>query len=134
MAAGRWPFLFAAGSLLLMAIDYPIIQTMNVEELREYALSLEKVTESLPFGNDTLVFKVGEKVFLLISLSADRLQFNVKCQPEDAVELREKYVSILPGYHMNKKHWNTIVVDGSLTSAQIKGFISDSYRLVKPKK
>jgi predicted DNA-binding protein (MmcQ/YjbR family) len=107
---------------------------MNVEELREYALRLGKVTEGFPFGNDTLVFKVDNKIFLLVSLSADHLQFNVKCNPEDAVELRETYSSILPGYHMNKKHWNTIIVDGSLTAPQIKGFIRDSYRLVAPKK
>jgi predicted DNA-binding protein (MmcQ/YjbR family) len=106
---------------------------MNIEEIRAYALSLENVTEGFPFGNDTLVFKVGNKIFLLASLASPVLQFNVKCDPEYALELREQYASILPGYHMNKKHWNTIVVDGSLTARQLKEFIKDSYRLVSKK-
>ena len=103
---------------------------MNVEEIREYALSLNNVEESFPFGNDTLVFKTGNKIFLLISLSTETLQFNVKCKPERAVELREEYSCILPGYHMNKKHWNTITVDGQLSKMQIMEFIKDSYMLV----
>ncbi|MEP6583398.1 MAG: MmcQ/YjbR family DNA-binding protein [Ginsengibacter sp.] len=103
---------------------------MNIEDLREYALSLNGATESFPFGNETLVFKVNSKIFLLASLSSDVLQFNVKCDPEYAEELREKYASILPGYHMNKKHWNTIIVDGTISNAQIKEFIKDSYYLV----
>jgi predicted DNA-binding protein (MmcQ/YjbR family) len=111
-----------------------LILKMNIEEIREYALSLKDVSESFPFGNDTLVFKVNNKIFLLASLSAEELQFNVKCEPEYAIELREQYSSIRPGYHMNKKHWNTIIVDGKLTSKQLKQFISDSYFLVTKKK
>ncbi|MEO8412644.1 MAG: MmcQ/YjbR family DNA-binding protein [Ginsengibacter sp.] len=107
---------------------------MNIEEIREYALSLQNVSESFPFGNDTLVFKVSNKIFLLASLSAESLQFNVKCNPEYAIELREQYSSILPGYHMNKKHWNTIIVDGQLKPAQLKEFIKNSYALVANKK
>ena len=107
---------------------------MNIEEIREYALSLKNVSESFPFGNDTLVFKVNNKIFLLASLSAEVLQFNVKCDPEYAIELREQFSSILPGYHMNKNHWNTIIVDGQLSSKQLKQFISDSYSLVAGKK
>ncbi|HEV8082546.1 MAG TPA: MmcQ/YjbR family DNA-binding protein [Chitinophagaceae bacterium] len=107
---------------------------MNIEELREYALSLNSATESFPFGNETLVFKVNNKIFLLASLSSEILQFNVKCEPNYAEELREKYSSIIPGYHMNKKHWNTIVVDGSLSVSQLKEFIKDSYSLVAKKK
>ena len=107
---------------------------MNIEELRQYALSLKNVSESFPFGNDTLVFKVGNKIFLLASLSSETLQFNVKCNPEYAVELREQYSCILPGYHMNKKHWNTIIVDGTLTASQLREFINDSYFLVAKKK
>ena len=107
---------------------------MNIEELRDYALSLKEVAESFPFGEDTLVFKTNEKIFLLVSLSSVPLQFNVKCNPEYAVELREQYPCILPGYHMNKKHWNTIIVDGSLSATQLKQFISGSYLLVAPKK
>jgi predicted DNA-binding protein (MmcQ/YjbR family) len=107
---------------------------MNIEEIREYALSLENVDESFPFGNDTLVFKVSDKIFLLASLSSENLQFNVKCNPEKAIELREQYSCIIPGYHMNKKHWNTIIVDGQLTAKQLKDFIKDSYTLVAKKK
>ncbi len=107
---------------------------MNIEELRDYALSLKDVTESFPFGEDTLVFKTNDKIFLLVSLSAQPLQFNVKCDPEYAIQLREQYSSILPGYHMNKKHWNTVIIDGSLSKTQLKQFINDSYLLVAKKK
>lgn len=106
---------------------------MNVEELRDYALSLKNVSESFPFGEDTLVFKTNDKIFLLVSLSTSPLQFNVKCDPEKALELREQYSSVLPGYHMNKKHWNTVIVDGSLLQSQLKAFIKDSYGLVARK-
>lgn len=107
---------------------------MNIEELREYALSLNSATENFPFGNETLVFKVNNKIFLLASLSSEVLQFNVKCDPDYAEELREMYPCITPGYHMNKKHWNTIIVDGTLSVSQLKEFIKDSYLLVEKKK
>ena len=103
---------------------------MNIEELRNFALSLHEVEESFPFGEDTLVFKTKNKIFLLVSLSSVPLQFNVKCNPDRAVELREQFSSVLPGYHMNKKHWNTIVVDGSVSSKQLKEWIDHSYGLV----
>lgn len=106
---------------------------MNIEELRDYILTLKNVEESFPFGEDTLVFKTNNKIFLLVSLSSSPLQFNVKCDPEKAVELREQYSCILPGYHMNKKHWNTIIIDGSLVNSKLKDFIKDSYFLVGPK-
>ncbi|MEO7960483.1 MAG: MmcQ/YjbR family DNA-binding protein [Ginsengibacter sp.] len=107
---------------------------MNIEEIRDYALSLDDATESFPFGEDTLVFKVDNKIFLLASLASDSLQFNVKCEPEKALALREEYSCILPGYHMNKKHWNTIIIDGSLKVKQLTDFIKDSYFLVRKKK
>lgn len=107
---------------------------MNVEELRDYILSLKDVAESFPFGEDTLVFKTNNKIFLLVSLSSSPLEFNVKCDPEYAIELREKYSCILPGYHMNKKHWNTVIVDGTLSNTQLKQFIKDSWLLVAKKK
>lgn len=107
---------------------------MNVEEIREFALALEGARECMPFGPDNLVFKVKEKIFLLLALNADPVSFNVKCDPERAVELREKYECILPGYHMNKKHWNTIKVDGTLSVHQLKEFIKDSWLLVQKKK
>lgn len=107
---------------------------MNIEQLHEYALSLPDVTESFPFDETTLVMKAGGKMFLLVSLDADPLQFNVKSDPERAIELREEYECVLPGYHMNKKHWNTIVVDGTLTNKQLKEMVLDSYNLIMKKK
>ena len=104
---------------------------MNVEELREYVLQKPGVTEGFPFGEDTLVFKVKDKVFLLIGLDALPLQFNVKCDPDKAIELREEFPgAILPGYHMNKKHWNTVIVEGTLSKKLLKEMIDHSYTLV----
>ena len=104
---------------------------MNVEELREYVLQKPGVTEGFPFGEDTLVFKVKDKVFLLIGLDASPLQFNVKCDPDKAMELREEFPgAILPGYHMNKKHWNTVIVEGTISKKQLKEMIDHSYTLV----
>lgn len=103
---------------------------MNIETIREYCLSKPAVEETLPFGPDTLVYKVAGKVFLLMGLDDTELSFNVKCEPEKALELREQYASVLPGYHMNKKHWNTIMVDGSVSLKQLKEWIDHSYDLV----
>lgn len=104
---------------------------MDAEQIREYVLQKEEVTEGFPFGEDTLVFKVKGKMFLLVALTASPLQFNVKCDPDLATELREQYPgSVLPGYHMNKKHWNTIIIDGSLSKQQLMQMINDSYKLV----
>ncbi|WP_439556956.1 MmcQ/YjbR family DNA-binding protein [Dyadobacter sp.] len=103
---------------------------MNLESLRDYCLKLPAVTEELPFGPDTLVFKVKGKVFLLTSLDAPKFGFNAKCDPEKAVELREKYPDVLPGYHMNKKHWNTVNVTGSIPSELLFEWVRDSYELV----
>ncbi len=103
---------------------------MNIETIRNYCLQKPNAEETLPFGPDVIVFKVNNKVFLLLPLNAEVLQFNVKCDPELALELREQYTSVLPGYHMNKKHWNTIMVDGSVSSAKIKEWIDHSYNLI----
>jgi len=103
---------------------------MNIEEIREYCISKKGVTEGFPFDEETLVLKVIGKMFTLISLEKIPLQINLKCDSEMAVELREKYESVLPGYHMNKKHWNSIVVDGSIHSNEIKNLIDNSYTLV----
>jgi predicted DNA-binding protein (MmcQ/YjbR family) len=102
---------------------------LNIEEIRDYCLAKPGVTEGLPFGEDTLVFKVGEKLFLLTSISQAN-QFNVKCDPELAIELREKHPEVRPGYHMNKKHWNTVNTDGNLTRRQLCDMIDHSYQLV----
>lgn len=107
---------------------------MNAEELRDYALSLENVSEGFPFGEDTLVMKIYNKIFLLVSLSSPVLQFNVKCNPKYAEELRENYPAVIPGYHMNKKHWNTVIVDGSISGSLLKQLVHDSYKLVRGKK
>jgi predicted DNA-binding protein (MmcQ/YjbR family) len=103
---------------------------MDIEILREYCLAKKEVAESFPFGDSTLVFKVKGKIFLLVSLDKSTLQFNVKSDPDKAVELREQYDSIQPGFHMNKKHWNTVIVDGSIPSKVIKEMIDDSYLLI----
>lgn len=108
---------------------------MDIEAIRAYCLAHESVEEGFPFGETTLVFKTGGKIFLLLSLDATPHTFNVKCDPDHAIELREQHASILPGYHMNKKHWNTVVVDGSLPSRVLKELIDESYHLVaKPAK
>jgi predicted DNA-binding protein (MmcQ/YjbR family) len=103
---------------------------MNAEEVRENCLSKKGVEESFPFGNGTLVFKVGGKIFLLVSLDSEILQFNAKCMPDKAIELREKFSTVLPGYHMNKQHWNTVICDGSVPKKLIFSWIEDSYQLV----
>lgn len=101
---------------------------MNIEEYRDFCLSLPGVTEGFPFGEDTLVMKVRDKMFTLASLES--FTFNVKCDPEKATELREKYPEVLPGYHMNKTHWNTIIPNGSANDNLLKEWITDSYKLV----
>ncbi len=103
---------------------------MNIETLRAYCLKKKAVTEECPFGPDTLVFKVKGKVFLLTSLDTEGLQFNVKCDPDKAVDLRDRYDTIQPGYHMNKKRWNTVIVDGSISTQLLKEMIDHSYDLV----
>lgn len=102
---------------------------MNIEELRDYCLQKPGAVEEFPFGPDTLVFKVGGKLFLLAGLTeGDR--FNAKCDPELAIEWRERYAEVQPGYHMNKKHWNTVYMNGSLTGKQLRELIDHSYELV----
>ncbi|HEX8515043.1 MAG TPA: MmcQ/YjbR family DNA-binding protein [Bacteroidia bacterium] len=103
---------------------------MNIEELREYCIKKKAVEETLPFGPDTLVFKVAGKIFLLAGLDSRPLQFNVKCDPENAITLREQYSNVLPGYHMNKKHWNTVIADGSTSNKLLKEWIDHSYDIV----
>lgn len=103
---------------------------MNVEEIREYCLAKPDVTESFPFDEDTLVFKAKGKMFLLLSLTDDPVHINVKCDPELAIELRAAHACVLPGYHMNKKHWNTIIIDGTLGKNMLKEQIDASYLLV----
>jgi predicted DNA-binding protein (MmcQ/YjbR family) len=106
---------------------------MNVETLRAYCLSRPGAEETMPFGPSVVVYKIDGKAFLLCPLDEEGLRFNVKCDPEKAEELRERYACVQPGFHMNKKHWNTIFVDGSVNNAQLQSWIDDSYVLVKKK-
>ena len=103
---------------------------MNIETLRNYCLSKTGANESFPFGEDTLVFKVGGKVFALTSMDARPLSVNLKCNPELAVELREQYDAVRPGYHMNKVHWNTVIIDGTIRESDLKTWIDHSYELI----
>ena len=103
---------------------------MNAEQLQTYCLQRPSVEETQPFGPDNLVYKVGGKMFLLVSLDAVPLQFNAKCDPDVALELREQYNCVQPGYHMNKKHWNTVVADGSVSDKILLQWVADSYSLV----
>ena len=103
---------------------------MNTEEIRDFCLGKKGVEEAFPFDSDTLVFKVGGKIFLLMSISAKPVSFNVKCAPDLAVELREKHHFVKPGYHMNKKHWNTVESSGAAPRRLLQEWISHSYDLV----
>ena len=104
---------------------------MNLEELREYCLSLPHTTEDMPFDEDILVFRICNRIFALTSLESVPLRVSLKCDPERAMELREQYPDkIVAGYHLNKKHWNTVRIDGSLPDSLIEEWITDSYNLV----
>ena len=108
---------------------------MDIESIREYVLRKPSVTEGFPFGEDVLVFKVNDKIFLLAPLNTHPLQFNVKCDPDLAIEWREQFPeAVLPGYHMNKKHWNTLVMNGDLSGKLIREMIDLSYDLVAKSK
>lgn len=110
---------------------------MNIEELRNYCLSKPATTESFPFDDVTLVFKLANKIFALIGIDNTELSINLKCEPNKAIELRQQYNSILPGYHMNKKHWNTVMINGELHPDLVFDLIDHSYDLIKnslPKK
>ncbi len=106
---------------------------MNIEEFRTYCLSKKGVTEELPFDDVTLVFKVFGKIFALTGLDEIALSVNLKCDPEKAIELREQYPCVKSGYHMNKTHWNTVAIDGSVPDKLIKEWIDNSYLLVAKK-
>ena len=105
---------------------------MNIESLREYCISKKGADESFPFGEDTLVFKAAGKIFALVNLDGD-LSINLKCDPAFAIELRERHSAVTPGYHMNKKHWNTIIFDGSVPDKEVFSWIDHSYNLIKGK-
>jgi predicted DNA-binding protein (MmcQ/YjbR family) len=100
---------------------------MNIETISEYCLSKKGTIEDFPFDEETLVFKVGGKMFALIPLEKIPLQINLKCDPEKAIELREHFEDVLPGWHMSKKYWNTIILEGNIRWNDLKEWIDHSY-------
>lgn len=100
---------------------------MNIEQLRDYCLSKKAVEECFPFDEETLVFKVMGKMFLLTDINGKPIEFNVKCDPEVAIQLREKYDCVKSGFHMNKTHWNTVTCDNSVPQKTLKQWIDHSY-------
>ncbi len=105
---------------------------MNIEDIRLFCLNKKGVTESFPFDDTTLVFKVVGKMFALLNL-ADNQSINLKCDPDKAIELREHFLAVLPGYHMNKKLWNTVMLDDSILDSLLLQWIDDSYDLIVEK-
>src|SRR6266571_665119 len=103
---------------------------MNQQELKAQCLALPGSCEDFPFGDEVSVFKVGGKMFAACRLDGEPLQLSIKCDPDLAVQLRAAYPAITPGYHLNKRHWNTITLDGSLTDQMVSEMITDSYELV----
>ena len=104
---------------------------MHIESFREYCLAKKAVTEGMPFGETVLVFKVAGKMFALAALDSDPFQVNLKCDPERAVKLRDEYEDIIPGYHKNKQHWNSVIIgNGRLPDKLVKELIDHSYDLI----
>lgn len=103
---------------------------MNHKQVEKYIFSMPNATREYPFGEDVAVYKVKDKMFALISEGSDPVRISLKCDPRLSTVLREKYESVMPGYHLNKKHWNTIVLTGQLPWEEIQGFIRLSYDLV----
>jgi predicted DNA-binding protein (MmcQ/YjbR family) len=106
---------------------------VNAEALRDCCLSLTGASESFPFGPEVSVFKVSGKMFALSILDQVPLRISLKCEPELAEQLRATHPAVLPGYHLNKRHWNTVIIDGTLTDQMIRDMIEDSYDLVVSK-
>jgi predicted DNA-binding protein (MmcQ/YjbR family) len=103
---------------------------MDAAELRRWCLAQTGAVEDFPFGPETSVFKVGGKMFALSALDRAPLEVSVKCEPELAIQLRDTYAAIRAGYHLNKRHWNTVTLDGSLPDQLIRDLVEDSYDLV----
>jgi Uncharacterized protein conserved in bacteria len=103
---------------------------MDLAQFREYCLSKAQATESTPFGPDVLVFKVSGKMFALAALDEVPTALNLKCDPDLALDLRDRYEQVTPGYHMNKRHWNTVEIDGGIPDAELRKMIDHSYDLV----
>ena len=113
----------------------PPSSPMHIEQIRDYALSLPEVEETTPFGPNVLVYKTAGRMFLLLPLDTEDLRFNVKCDPEEAILLREQYPrAVFPGYHMNKKHWNTLIAGQGYSEALMLKAILTSYHLSRGSK
>ncbi len=104
---------------------------MDLESLRDRCLAHQGTTEDSPFGENVLAFRVGGKIFALTDVENFPASVNLKCDPERAIDLRERFGGVLPGYHMNKKHWNTVLLDGSVPDAEVSSMIDHSYQLVR---
>lgn len=104
---------------------------MQAYAFREYCLGKAGVSDGLPFGPDNIVFKVGGKMFALLALDEVPAAANLKCDPDRALELRDRYEEVTPGYHMNKKHWNTVLLVGSIPETELRQMIDHSYALVR---
>ncbi|MBK8807737.1 MAG: MmcQ/YjbR family DNA-binding protein [Bacteroidales bacterium] len=102
---------------------------MDIEAVRLICISKQQVTEDMPFGDDTVVFRIGGKMFALLSLDGSN-EINLKCNPEKAIEYREKYDFVKPGYHMNKRHWNSVCFDTTIPDSLLSDMINHSYQLV----
>lgn len=105
---------------------------MDLEQFRTHCLSKKGTTEEFPFGEDVMVFKVKGKIFALCGIDPFE-SINLKCDPEKSIQLREEYPAVQPGYHMNKKHWNTILMDRTIPDRLILSWVDHSYDLVGPK-
>jgi predicted DNA-binding protein (MmcQ/YjbR family) len=103
---------------------------MNLEDWRGFFLSMPAAVEEMPFGPDVLVYKVANKMFGLLAWQSDTFSMNLKCEPNLALSLRAQYSAVTAGYHMNKNHWNTVVMDGSIDDEQVKTWVRDSYNLI----
>lgn len=109
------------------------VAAMNAVELRDHCLSFAGAQETFPFGPRTSVFKVGGKMFALSQFGADSLRVSLKCEPALAGALREAHAAVIPGYHLNKRHWNTVILDGSLPDQAVRDMVEDSYDIVVSK-
>ena len=106
---------------------------MSPAQLRDHCLSFTGAEETFPFGPETSVFKVAGKMFALSALGADSLRISLKCDPGLAEALRGSYAAVIPGYHLNKRHWNTVIIDGSIPDVTVRDMIEDSYDLIMSK-
>ncbi len=102
-------------------------------DLKKYLLNKPEAVEDFPFGPEVAAYKVRDKIFALIGMKNNEARINLKCDPAEAEQLRMVFDAVLPGYHMNKKHWNTVIINGSIPDSEVKRMIDDSYSLIVKK-